>query len=370
MQSKILLDARSPAGNIFAAVEEFADAIYFNLYGPEGVVPMGENPERWSGMRSCWVGNCVPVPDTDAFDMQQIVKTMEQGIAPRMPGKHCRHASTGLALDPTRLQVVWFEEGDCAALLHKGEILAVIPPWATPAASDRSGYAKEFKGSPFLGMGDLAEVLPEIAPRVKHAEAFWASWEQEETWGSLQEKSLHTLESHFGKHTRYASIDGKQFPPRALVFFENETTVFFITIGMCIFAQPRVELFVDTAEQYRRIEIGMAVDKALIKESSFQEIGNFIAWVASMPWNDLIWFGPNCTFNSDLFSDYNATFFVDTPNIPLSSYADDPVTLLWMIPLRDAEFAYLQEHGADALVKKLSSASSHYWIHKPRASVV
>jgi len=260
MEYKILLEESSPYGNLLAVVEDFGHAIYFNLYGPENIIPLGENPDFWSPIRTCWICNTDPVSDSDINDMNKMLTTMKQGLPPAIPENHCRHARTGLKLDKDQLVIVWFEEVDCAALLHKGEIMAVIPSSATPSISEYTGYAKEFKGEPFLGIGSLDEILPVIEKRIKRAETFWYKWSQSGTWENFLDSHMEILESHFGKHARYFAIDGDHFPPKGLAVFEKENTLFFITIGMSIFAQPRVELYTEHPENFRRIELGMAVD--------------------------------------------------------------------------------------------------------------
>jgi Suppressor of fused protein (SUFU) len=373
MKSEILLEESSPYGNILAVVEDSENTVYFTLYGPKNIIPLGESPDSWKSMRSCWVCNTTPVQDSDVIDMNEIVATMQKGLAPPMPAKHCKHARTGLKIDKDQLEIVWFEEVDCAALLHRGEIMAVIPPWATPSFSDYTGYAKEFKGEPFLGIGSLEEILPDIEKRIKRAKNFWLKWSQPETWGNFLDAYMKILETHFGANTRYFAIDGGHFPPKALTVFENENTLFFITIGMSIFAQPRVELYVQQPEQFRRIELGMAVDKATLTDVSIEKIGGFISRLASMPWNQLCWFGHGQTLYNELFKNYqfNNVLFVDRDldSVILPDYEDDPIKLLWLIPITDKELAYQQEHSAEDLINKLES-SQNSWICKPRSSVV
>lgn len=48
MESKILLKESSPYGNIVAVVEDLGDTIYFYLYGPENIIPLGESLDSWA----------------------------------------------------------------------------------------------------------------------------------------------------------------------------------------------------------------------------------------------------------------------------------------------------------------------------------
>lgn len=334
MHPGILFEQPSPFGNIFAVVEDFGKCIYFSLYGPENITPLGEDPERWTPMRSCWVCNTAPVSTAHAFDMGGIMETMNQGTPPPMPAKHCLHADQGLKLNKDELEVVWFEEGDCAALLYQGEIMAVIPPWATPSVSEYVGYAREFKGSPFLGIGSLDEIFAVIEQRIKRAQAFWETWMQPGTWKAFLECRMQILEDKFGKHQRYFSIDGGKFPPKALVVFENEKHFIFITIGMSIFAQPRVELYQENPGNFRRIELGMQLDKQIVDAIGLEKIGQFMSNISSMPWNQLCWLGEGHTLNTDLFKSLKSdqVKLGDHPeaSFVLPSYQGDIVKMLWL----------------------------------------
>lgn len=363
MESKILLEEPSPYGNIFAVVEELGKTITFNLYGPKNIIPLGENPDSWVPMRSCWICNTVPVSDSNEIDMATIVTTMQEGLPPTMPAKHCRHPKAGLQLDKDQLEVVWFEEADCAALLHKGEIMGVIPPWATPSFSDYIGYAKEFNGDLFLGMGSIDEIFPAIEQRIKHAQTFWLRWGQPETWESFLNANMKILESHFGTPKSYYSINEGPFPPKGLAVFEKENKLYFITLGMSILAQPRVELYVQHPEQFRRIELAMAIDKAVLRELPVEKIIQLISSLSSMPWEQLCWFGHGHTLDSGLFTNHILLVDRSLDSIVMPSYEDDPVKLLWLIPISDKEFIYQQEHSSENLINQLEK-TQEYWVYK------
>jgi hypothetical protein len=292
-----------------------------------------------------------------------------------MPGNYCHHASAGLKLDKEKLQVVWFQEADCAALLHEDKIMAVIPPWATPSVSDDSGYAKEFKGQPIIGMNTLDSILPLIEKRIKLAKAFWESWGQPGGWKRFQEVRMNILKERFGEPKYYYAIDGGRFPPRGLAVFEDENALIFITIGMSIFAQPRVELFSKEPKVLRRIEIAFGIEKANANKEKVEKIAKDISSISAMPWEDICWFGPNHSVSISLLENtpFHHALFVDSqlnaPQIKLPEYVEDQVKVLWMIPITDKELALAEEKTADELIKKLDEAK-HAWIHKPRQSVI
>jgi hypothetical protein len=63
---------------------------------------------------------------------------MRDGSPPLLPRRYCKHPE-GAALPAAEdLEIVWFEEGNGAALLERGEPLTVIPPWAGQGERVRS----------------------------------------------------------------------------------------------------------------------------------------------------------------------------------------------------------------------------------------
>ncbi|MDE6221879.1 MAG: suppressor of fused domain protein [Lachnospiraceae bacterium] len=100
---KILLEEWSPVCNIQAFVEETDKCCYFYLWVKPGMDD--------AVMKSCWICNVTPAPE------ELDVEAMKQGIAPAMPGAYVSHDIGGMKLDADLLKIVWFEEGNTAALL-------------------------------------------------------------------------------------------------------------------------------------------------------------------------------------------------------------------------------------------------------------
>ena len=102
----VLLEEWSPVCSIQAVVEDNGQAVYFYLW----VNPGSENAE----IRNCWICNRVPAMEDMDYE------AMKMGIAPRMPRAYVTHDSAGICLDREKLSLVWFEEGDGAALYEDG----------------------------------------------------------------------------------------------------------------------------------------------------------------------------------------------------------------------------------------------------------
>src|SRR5262245_10922875 len=128
-QPEVLLEDVSPSGNVCAVVEQSGDACHFYLFGEK---------DSSFGVRSCWVRNFGPAPE------RLSVEEMREGQAPLLPREFCVHPEGAPRFQSEDLQVIWAEEGDAAALLERGEILAVIPAWS--GVEGFYGYARDCQG--------------------------------------------------------------------------------------------------------------------------------------------------------------------------------------------------------------------------------
>src|SRR5258708_7260869 len=129
-KSKIILEAQSPACDITAFVEDDDETLYFYLYGPQGAIPQGMDPESF------------------------------------VPVQFCNN-STPSDLNPNELEVVFLEEGDSAALFYQNKIIAVIPSWGA-TVDGTLGYSAELS-SEFMNTKPLAEMPKELLTRIHAA---------------------------------------------------------------------------------------------------------------------------------------------------------------------------------------------------------
>ncbi len=126
----IVLTSISPHGKVQAVVEDDDRTIYFYL----NFVEQAQHPD--TKVKTCWVRNRLPAPD------QYEPTEMMRGVAPMLPAEYCVDAGPGEPLEASELRVVWFEEGDGAALLDDDDVLAVIPAWSG-LIGDFQGYARD-----------------------------------------------------------------------------------------------------------------------------------------------------------------------------------------------------------------------------------
>lgn len=341
---EILLDEVSPGGTVEAFVEQDDRCAHFYLRGA---------PDSGFGLKSCWVRNLKPAPQT--LD----VEGMREGRAPMQPATSCAHPMGAAPLDNSRLGIIWFEEGDGAALLDDDEILAIIPGWS--GEGDFNGYARDCT-SPSLLSWPLEDdsVLYE---RVERANDYWNSWGQEEgPWQVVQDGQVEAYARHLGPHQKYYAIDGDNWPPKAMLRIETQSAVCLVTVGVCLRAQPKVERYSDRSESLRRIELGAALSPQMAGTQDMP-IARYVSAQSNFPWSEFTWLGPYHTISFDAFgadSQFSAVLLVpqadDLPEVVLPVFRDDPVNLLWMVPITEAERAFAVEHGGRQLQEKLRLA--------------
>src|SRR5262249_37105605 len=132
--AETLLEEVNPNGNIQAVVESDDDVCYFYLFAA---------PDTQFGMKSVWVGNHSRAPE--ALEIER----MQSGSSPRTRARHCRNPAGRASLAAEDMRVVWWQEGNGAALYERDEILAIIPPW-----SGNNGFYGYARGN--IGDGPVA----------------------------------------------------------------------------------------------------------------------------------------------------------------------------------------------------------------------
>ncbi len=316
-----LLFESSPYGNLDAIIQHDGKTVYFYLNGAEAF-----------GTRACWVRNLASAPyvinDED----------LQQGRPPMMPRTHCR-SPKGLPVPKAEsLKIVWFEEGNGAALFEDNELIAVIPPWS--GIDGFHGYSIEC-----VAESPLAWPLPDhqqLHMRINNAYEFWQSCTREENhpYAVLQPKILQVYDHQFGKQENYFSIDGGKFPPRGAAVYRHAKQTVIVSVGMSLRPQPGVELAVEHPSEQRRIELALAIptDKPMDELNEvLKQFSGLVAW----PWESFTWFGQGHTCELGSLADaienhsttlrFSGTAPAGMPAIELPEYRGDRVSLLWMV---------------------------------------
>ena len=318
---QVILFERSPYGNIDAIVEHDNQTVYFYLAS-----------QNRFGMRSCWLGNLVEGP------LVMSEADLQKGKPPLVPRIHCTHPSGRELLLESELEIVWFEEGNGAAVLERGEVLGIIPPWS--GSNDFHGYARDSIAETIVAWPIPTETA--ILRRIDHAREFWQGFQQGNPFTELQTTILDSHKTRFGSEVKYWAIDNKQFPPRGMVQLESDGITTLATVGMSLVPQPNVEMYVENPSTSRRVELACRVESAKLDPERIEQLGRQISSVAKHPWDTFTWYGHmhSCEFKVAGFEDTPFAMFWGEPE-PLCTFRNDPVRLLWLVPISQAELDQL-----------------------------
>ncbi|PAQ13919.1 Suppressor of fused protein (SUFU) [Bacillaceae bacterium SAOS 7] len=350
MEKAILLEEQSPLCPITALVEEENECVYFYLIEDRG---------EEQNIRAVWVRNYSKAPE------QLQVEDMREGLPPLLPASFCAHPNGAEKLDPEKIELIWFEEGDGAALLYEKEVLAIIPGWG--GTEQYPGYARDCTGMYHyaLPLGDPSENV--LFERMEKAQDYWNSW-NENSGSHFQTSQLQAIESKLGQHTKYYAIDGGHWPPRAIVTFEKEEVTYVVTLGTSLLSQPQVELYFEEPEKYRRFELVLALPTALLKKNE-QGILQYMSAQTNVPWDFITFLGHGHTMFCEEFQteqeNFPAVLLVNSPKtapvISLEPFRGDNINLLWMIPLAEKEHHYAMEHGSEQLLEQIKAEEQETW---------
>jgi hypothetical protein len=335
MADDVLLEEYNPYGNIQAVVEVSSGACYFYLVG---------DADTDFGTHSVWVRNLTAAPE------RLDVEAMRAGQAPLNPRVHTRDPRDTRAPRAADLRVVWLPEGNGAALFERDALLAIIPPWS--GVDGFHGYA-----SACVGEGPVAWEIPregEIVARFREAERFWKAWDDETIWPTARDDLMHWLESALGRHSNYYGIDGGQWPPKAMLRIPRPDGTVLVTAGVSLLPQPGVELYADGWKALRRIELGAVLPLGW-PEDSVKRFGAYLSGQSRLPWRGYTWLGPGHTIPCDSWRnrEFTAALLVHRHPaigpIPSGELLGDPVSVLWVLPITEADRQVAIDDGSTVL---------------------
>ena len=344
-----MLFQSSPLGNLDAIVQHDSRTVYFYL---------NENPNSILGKpkfgtRACWVQNLTSGPLV--FDQAE----MQQGLPVLLPRTHTRNREGEALPDADRLAVVWFEEGNGAALILLGDqhqiekVLAVIPPWS--GQEGFHGYSTECAVE-----NEVCWPMPPheaLTTRINRADEFWSGFQNANNpFVVLQTSQLQYYRQRFleletasaigDKPTNesYFSIDGGKFPPRGLVQYDLDDSIVIATVGMSLLPLPMVELATEQPSRLRRVELAVRLPKQVADETVLTNARNNLSQLVGYPWRNFTWIGAGhtCNFSNVREGCENAVLVHDdlvraSEKQPLADFRDDSVNLLWLVPVDQKE---------------------------------
>lgn len=335
----ILAESWSPSCQIQAFVEESDTCCYFYLWfhlGEERVI------------KSCWICNVGKAPDKVSTD------AMKDGMAPAMPAEYVKHNPEGMRLNREKLSIVWFEEGDGAALLEGDTLICVIPGWS--GYQGFNGYSRYALGTaPYAW--ELTQAEETLGIRVTKSQEFWDFFEGN-YWEKVQQMHMQVLEDFFGEYEQYYAIDGGKFPPKALISGVRNGVHYGITAGISLLPMPQVEqYFQEETPDFRRIELGFAASEN--QSELCTKMYSYISSVSNIPWHEISFLAHGHTIPCNVIEGFSAVWLLDSrllSQIDAPSYPDfigDKINLLWLVPLKEEEFVKLKEIGTEEALKLL-----------------
>ncbi len=272
-----LLREINPYGTLEAVVESDGRGVYFylNPTGNEEGQPL-----------AVWVRNLVPAPEESDRE------SMQAGLAPRLRRPACKHPEGLPELKEDQLDLVWFQEGNAAALYIDGEVEAIIPPWS--GHDGFFGYARQAMDSD-VGTYPFPEDETGITERLKENLEFWNHRTSSSHWEQYRDSLLAHYEEAFGKHLQYYAVTDRAYPPMAVVeFAHGDSGRVYTTLGMSNQSMPGVELHMEEPEHHMRAEIITATPD--IKEWMPGLMGRLGVY----PWISGSWFGHGHVYESGL----------------------------------------------------------------------
>ena len=138
--------------------------------------------------------------------------------------------------------------------------------------------------------------------------------------------------------------------------YSNPTETIIATVGISVCPQPAVELFSDTPGLYRRIELAIKLThhqdaNPETQNKTIELATQRLSGLANYPWMQFTWLGPGhtCAFPNVVPGCASALLVHQTQYFPNQSvsettntYRNDPVNLLWMVPITESQQQGLQ----------------------------
>jgi hypothetical protein len=361
-ETRVLISDTSPYGSRVLEVESDRVATAAYLRTADGRT-----------VAATWVANHQDAP------LRPDLARLNAGLVPLMPAGLTKHPGGRPTPDPRALEVVWFEEGDGAALLEDGQPLAVIPGWSD---MDRGlpGYSRDAVGrGPFAFA--LDDEIDHLGPRIQQAQAFWEWRRGTGAWEGFQQSVLGHLLGRLGPGGYYWHDVGREWRRRSAgrpgaagelpIVGVSERPArddrpyrVLSTVGMSCQRMPTVELYEENVSEHARIELAVATTLPA------QRAGSIFPWLAQYPWRAVTsfasgdtvkWYHEAATF--PLGSKWEGVLLLDDPNrlegpnppdMSGFSFGGDPVRWLWLVPITEAERRFGKDEGPEALIERLA----------------
>ncbi len=353
----VLLDSVSPYGSRRIVVEFDGRTTSAYLHDNDGPIA------------ATWIANHMRAPDS--VDLA----ALRAGVAPEMPAEHTKHPAGREPFDRDALSSVWLEEGDGAAILEHGELLAVIPGWSD-LATGMPGYSRDVIGQTPFGWS-LDDALEGLELRVRQSAQFWRWRASAGSWHLFQEALLGHLLTRLGPGGGYWDVSGGKTPTVGVTErprLPDRPYTVLSTVGMSCQRMPVVEQTGEGAVGRARIELALATTMPST------EAARIFLWLAQFPWREVTWLGSGhsipwyhepATFPLGggneavlLLDDPSRLPGPEVPSIDGFRASNEPVRWLWIIPINERERRLAMQRSSASLVTQLA-AQRRNWVYGP-----
>jgi hypothetical protein len=303
------------------------------------------------------------------------VARLRAGVAPEMPAAHTKHPAGREPLEADALTAIWLEEGDGAAILENGELLAVIPGWSD-LATGMPGYSRDVIGQTPFGWS-LDDALEGLDLRVRQSAQFWRWRASAGSWHLFQEALLGHLLTRLGPGGGYWDVSGGRTPTVGVSErppLPNRPYTVLTTVGMSCQRMPVVEQTGEGAVGRSRIELALATTLPST------EAARIFLWLAQFPWREVTWLGSGhsipwyhepSTFPLGggnegvlLLDDPSRLPGPEVPRLDGFRASNEPVRWLWLIPINERERRLAMQRSSASLVTQLA-AQRRNWVYGP-----
>ncbi len=331
-----LLEELNPYGTRAASLEDDGRTVYLYLS------PVDDYPGQ---TRAVWVRNLQPAPDDS--DRQ----AMREGHGPLLRQSSVNHPEGAPPLEPEECDLVWFQEGSGVTLYHRGEPLAILPPWS--GEEGIQGYARDCVASD-VGALPFPPRDSEFFDRLEENLRFWSDRSRPEHWAEFRDRMLANYEACYGPHRQYYALQDRRYPPIGIVEFPwSVDGALYATIGMSYQHMPGVERQSDDVERYLRSELILPV------RLPYDNTPGLIGRIAVYPWIGDTWVGPGHTFESGLRNPESDFAFTDDFSIlevpqPQALSVDERYLVHWTlgVPIDREYLAVARTRGPDHAIRK------------------
>jgi hypothetical protein len=317
---------------------------------------------------AAWIGNHEPAQHR--LDLARL----NAGLAPAMPAGLTSHPEGRTPLDATALEVVWFEEGDGAAVLEAGEPLCVIPGWSS-LSHGLPGYSRDATGQgPFALPFDDED----FDLRIREAREHWVRQRDTAVWGDFQQSALGHLLSRLGPGGQYLHDVGRQDGGPVIGVSERPARedrpyTVLSTLGMSRQRMPAVGLHEKDTDPHDRVELALATTLPS------GPAGQLLAWLAPYPWRSATRLGSGSVISwpgragafplgdrwaGALLLDDPAELALDQLVPDLSGFKvvdGDSVRWLWVVPITADERTQASSEGFTTLLRQMAK-DGRSWI--------